>query len=145
LKPFRRAERGRSSNGFSYTCVCTPLLCDTAVAQGDNVMRKAFPARVVRDHNDCSALFPGQSKQDLGNLLSGLGIERCRGLVGQKKGGIFNQGGGEAAALFLPAAQGRRLQVGFRQQIEPAEKLPRPLPAAGTSGYVIAQGDVVGD
>ena len=77
------------SDGFSYTWVCTPLLCDTAIAQGDNVMRKAFPARIVRDHNDCPALFLGQPKQDLGNLLSRLRIERCRGLVGQKNGGIL--------------------------------------------------------
>src|SRR5579872_5342575 len=91
------------SSGCEYSCVCTPLSGDVAVAQGDDAMRETLPARIMRYDHHGPALFRGQPEQDFRDLPAGFGIERRGRFVRQHYGGILDQGASNGHALLFAA------------------------------------------
>lgn len=82
---------------------------------------------VMGDHNQCRALFLIELKEQVGDALTGAGIQIAGRLVSEKNVGLAGECTGYCYALLLSAGQLRRVVGGSLAQTYPVQQLSGAL------------------
>jgi len=96
---------------------------DATVDEGDPAIGGSGNFFAVGDENDGGFFFSGELGDEIDDHGAGGGVEIAGGFVGEKDGGLVDQGAGEGGALELASRKLMRPVMGAIAKADGREKL----------------------